>query len=365
MNNTKPLTETDVEFQQRLLQGVARTFALTIPQLPPELAGVVANAYLLCRIADTIEDESAVGSRQKRLLAKAFIDAVGGRASAQDFVARFYPMLSPQRPAAERELVAQTARVIRITHSFGVRQRAQLERCVRIMAKGMVFFQAQHPRNGLPDMQAFDRYCYHVAGVVGELLTGLYCDYSAELDSRRAQLLALAVSFGQGLQMTNILRDIPTDLKRGICWLPRDVFSAAGYDLDQLGQSQADPAFAAGLHRMLAVAHGHLRNALSYTLLLPAQQGGLRKFCLWALGMALLSLRKIHKRPYFTAASQVKIRRASVLAVMGVTALLKGRNAMLQSMFDRLAAPLPAAVPVTALNDPHGPVQAWFEQQNP
>ncbi|HTT38021.1 MAG TPA: squalene/phytoene synthase family protein, partial [Burkholderiales bacterium] len=43
----------DDEFQARMLAGVSRTFALTIPQLPQELARVVTNAYLLCRIVDT------------------------------------------------------------------------------------------------------------------------------------------------------------------------------------------------------------------------------------------------------------------------------------------------------------------------
>jgi farnesyl-diphosphate farnesyltransferase len=48
---------TDDEFQAVLLEGVSRTFALTIPQLPTDLYTAVANAYLLCRIVDTIEDE--------------------------------------------------------------------------------------------------------------------------------------------------------------------------------------------------------------------------------------------------------------------------------------------------------------------
>jgi phytoene/squalene synthetase len=36
------------------------------------------------------------------------------------------------------------------------------------------------------------------------------------------QLLKLSTSFGQGLQMTNILKDIWDDAQRGVCWLPKD-----------------------------------------------------------------------------------------------------------------------------------------------
>ena len=59
--------------------------------------------------------------------------------------------------------------------------------------------------------------------------------------------LPLAVSFGQGLQMTNILKDIWEDRRRGACWLPRDIFSRAGFDLSSLRPGHNDPAFARGL----------------------------------------------------------------------------------------------------------------------
>ena len=55
----------DDDFQSEMLEGVSRTFALTIPQLPAELCRVVSNAYLLCRIVDTIEDEPVLSGTQK------------------------------------------------------------------------------------------------------------------------------------------------------------------------------------------------------------------------------------------------------------------------------------------------------------
>src|SRR5438270_5262330 len=50
----------DAQYQDQVLPHVSRTFALTIPQLPEALRVPVTNAYLLCRIADTIEDEPAL-----------------------------------------------------------------------------------------------------------------------------------------------------------------------------------------------------------------------------------------------------------------------------------------------------------------
>ena len=54
----------DEVYQDRILPYVSRTFALTIPQLPPALRTAVTNAYLLCRIADTIEDEPALSAAE-------------------------------------------------------------------------------------------------------------------------------------------------------------------------------------------------------------------------------------------------------------------------------------------------------------
>ena len=68
LDNPKSLSQlTDNDFQALLLEGVSRTFALTIPQLPQQLYGAVANAYLLCRIVDTIEDEVSLSAQQKNI----------------------------------------------------------------------------------------------------------------------------------------------------------------------------------------------------------------------------------------------------------------------------------------------------------
>ena len=76
------------------------------------------------------------------------------------------------------------------------------------MCKGMAKYQIEESLNGLKNIKDMNDYCYHVAGVVGEMLTELFCDYSTDIDKNQKKLMELAVSFGQGLQMTNILKDI-------------------------------------------------------------------------------------------------------------------------------------------------------------
>ncbi len=332
----------DLAYQEHILQGVSRTFALTIPQLPTGLRDVVGNAYLLCRITDTIEDDPALSAGQKRAFAERFAEIVGGREEAAPFARELGALLSPAATEDERDLVANADRVIRVASGFNAAQRAALERCVRIMAGGMAEFQQNATPGGLNDVPHLDRYCYYVAGVVGEMLTELFCDYSGEINARREELLPLSVSFGQGLQMTNILKDLWDDRERGACWLPRDVFLAAGFDLRSLSEDQTHPGFVQGLSRLVGIARGHLANALRYALIIPARETGIRRHCLWALGMAVLTLRRIHATPAFRSGQEVKISRRSVWAVVIFTSILARSNWALTFLFRILTKRLPS-----------------------
>lgn len=331
----------DEEYQEHILQGVSRTFALTIPQLPETLRRVISNAYLLCRITDTIEDDSALTSEQTRTLANMFSEVVSGRITAEKFSEILYPLLSDHTIPAEHELIKNTPAVIRVTHSFNATQRMALEQCIRIMGKGMADYQDTETLAGLKDLQAMDQYCYYVAGVVGEMLTELFCDYSEEINRDKPKMMELAVSFGQGLQMTNILKDIWEDRKRGACWLPQSIFLEHGFDLKTLQPGVPNKNFEAGLSQLIGVAKSHLRNALTYTSMIPSNETGIRKFCLWALGMAVLTLNKINNNLDFNHSAQVKISRRSVKATILTTSLFARQNWALNILFNIASRNLP------------------------
>lgn len=331
----------DEAYQARILEGVSRTFALTIPQLPEPLRRVISNAYLLCRIADTIEDDKRLPAEQKRMFAERFIRVVEGSEPAADFAAALKRKLAPETPPGERDLIAHTATVIRITHSFNANQRAALSRCVRIMAEGMARYQEQETLDGLKDMPDMDRYCYYVAGVVGEMLTELFCDYSPDIARHRDMLMSLAVSFGQGLQMTNILKDMWEDRSRGACWLPREVFARYGCNIRELRPGANGAGFLQGIEYLIGVARAHLANAMRYTLLIPPKETGIRRFCLWAIGMAVLTLRNIYRHREFRSGREVKISRRSVKGTIFLTNLWVGNDKLLNLLFNLTAWGLP------------------------
>ncbi len=328
---------TDDQFQMALLDGVSRTFALTIPQLPASLCRAVANAYLLCRIVDTIEDEVSLSPEQKRHFCHAFINIVKTGQHTEEFAAELSPLLSEQTTLpAEHVLIKVIPRVIGITRQFDPAQIEALSACVETMAEGMPLFQAENMRGGLAKLSDMDRYCYYVAGCVGEMLTKLFCHYSPEIAGHKDEMLVLAVSFGQGLQMTNILKDIWDDAERGVCWLPQDIFTEVGYDLKELGKKTNDAKFRSGLSRLISIARDHLHNALKFTQLIPSHETGIRNFCLWALGMAVLTLKKIKENLGFTRSEEVKISRKSVKSTILATKLMGRSNTLLGMLFNMM-----------------------------
>ena len=337
--------DSDLEYQSSILPGVSRTFALTIPVLPARLTEVVTNAYLLCRLADTIEDDVGLDNAQKTAYHRRFVAVVEGSEAAEPFAAELLPLLSSCALADERELVRNAAKVVRVTHGFSAAERAALTRCVRIMCAGMPEFQRNKSLRGLADLDEMASYCYFVAGVVGEMLTELFCLHCPELRKHRDRLMQLAVSFGQGLQMTNILKDIWDDRQAHTCWLPRSVFKDDGFDLERLEEQHVSETFAAGLNELVGVAHAHLRNAMEYTCLIPKRETGIRKFCFWAIGLAVMTLRKIHRNPAFTSGAEVKVSRRTVKATIVTTNLTLMSNRTLRLMFDRAADGLPLAEP--------------------
>ena len=333
----------DESYQDQILPHVSRTFALTIPQLPASLRIAVTNAYLLCRIADTIEDEPALSPGETLAFLERFKAVVAGRGEAAALASEVEKRLSNRTLPAERELIKNMVRVLNVTAGLTPPQRAAIQRCVDLMCYGMPRFQSTASLHGLASNTDLDDYCYYVAGVVGDMLTELFCDYSPAIARHRVGLSGLAVSFAQGLQMTNILKDVWEDRSRGACWLPQEVFSRQGVDLTRLAPVPFDPRFAAGMRELVAVAHGHLRNALEYTLLIPGSEGGIRRFCLWAIGLAVLTLQKINRNPEFTAGVQVKVSRRAVALTRISTDFALRNDWLLRRLFAGAARGLPLA----------------------
>jgi farnesyl-diphosphate farnesyltransferase len=187
---------TDLAYQKAILGSVSRTFALTIPLLPPMIEKVVGNTYLLCRIVDTVEDAVGLSPETKQNLSQLFLDTVLEKSPVEFFVESCLKALDHYGNLDELDLIAHTPTVLRILHTCSKDDQAAVSRCVSIMSEGMSYFHGKQTAAGLKDLREFEKYCYVVAGVVGELLTTVFSNHSSAFAKNIKGHDELAVAFG-------------------------------------------------------------------------------------------------------------------------------------------------------------------------
>ena len=303
---------TDLAYQKAILGSVSRTFALTIPLLSPKIEKVVGNTYLLCRIVDTIEDAEGLSPQTKQTLSQLFLDAVLEKAPVESFVEPCLKALNHYGNQDELDLIAHTPTVLRILHTCSKEDQAAVSRCVSIMSEGMSYFHTKQTQLGLKDLQEFEKYCYVVAGVVGELLTTIFSNHSAAFAKNIQGHEDLAIAFGQALQMTNILKDSPEDRARGVSWKPADI-------------SQKE---------LLQIAYEKLQDSLSYILLIPKKELGMRRFCFLAFGLAVMTISKLAKRKDFVDKDEAKLSRNTVMTFYAFTQFAVRSDVLMQIFFN-------------------------------
>ena len=208
-----------------LLQKTSRTFALAIPLLPEPTRRQVGLAYLLFRIADTFED-AELWPRAQKLAALERFAALLAEGTTADDVAReaaSWLALPPCRHAGYLELLRRAPAVLAAFHQLGEAPRRLIGEHTRRTAEGMARFVAAAGPDGaveLHDLADLERYCYVVAGIVGEMLTELFLLGGRALAPIARYLRERSACFGEALQLVNILKDSRADAAQGRRFLP-------------------------------------------------------------------------------------------------------------------------------------------------
>jgi farnesyl-diphosphate farnesyltransferase len=226
-----------------LLEKTSRTFALSIPVLPEPTHREVMIAYLLFRIADTFED-AAHWEPERRILALSDFRALLAKPSRPDAerLAREWSAAHPAEHAGYRELISEVPAVLDAFFALSPGAVEPVRRHVSRSAEGMAGYVAR-TRGGqlvvrdVPDLKA---YCYQVAGIVGEMLTELFLLDREQLASIAGYLRERAATFGEALQLVNILKDSSVDTSEGRSYLPAgvpraEIFALARHDLSVAG----------------------------------------------------------------------------------------------------------------------------------
>ncbi|MBN1492290.1 MAG: squalene/phytoene synthase family protein [Phycisphaerae bacterium] len=342
---------TPIEQCHRILPGVSRTFALLIPELPAELRAQVCCAYLLCRVADTVEDYIAAPTETRLEAFDAFCEAFEVVARTTDL--RLFGALTGDWSLDEdhRRLLNELGTVFAAFDTFPESDREIITDCVREMVEGMrqaVARPANAEPAGLPDVTALERYCYYVAGVVGRMLTRLYWRHVyGDAPGPSDELIRKGIDFGLGLQLTNVLKDQRADMGRGVSYMPNALATMLNVDADAIRAGTLPRPMREWL---VGRALTWLDTAFEYTLAWPPTATGIRIFCLGALLMAVRTLAVVLSAPEDLDATEApKITRQDVDEIMTRVRANAGNDAELHQWYtqerERLAGLLPGTTP--------------------
>lgn len=333
----EPTLEDAERFSRLLLPRVSRTFALGIKLLPPKLEAPVRTGYLLCRIADTVEDDLRAPPERKAELLDAFLACFESAARADEFGTCIAELSANDDYLA---LVAQTGHVFHAYRMLDAPTRDILRRWITEMVHGMRRFVLDH-RGGIriASVDEFRDYCYVVAGTVGHLLTELWYEHSALVGKATyTRLLADCEAFGEALQTVNILKDIAWDAEReNAIYIPSDLLAAAGSGHDTLLRDERRAANRDALVPLIDLAQDDIERALRYIEALPAPAMRIRLFCVLPVLFAVATVRELkHSEAMLVPGGAVKIGRAEVraLVVAGSTSTLTNRS--LRWLVDRV-----------------------------
>ena len=308
-----------------LLKETSRSFYLTLKALPPRIRPQIGLGYLLARIADTVADSKGGPTDQRLHLLKQLNERIQGHTST---VPNLATLARLQREPAEAQLLKNAVAPISYLEQFSDADQQRIRQVLDTITGGqMLDLQRFAYATGdtiipLAHEEELDDYTYRVAGCVGEFWTHLSMAHLFDANAvTEARLLETGVRFGKGLQLVNILRDLPTDLRIGRCYLPGAVLAEHDLTPKELLAPETIDRFRGVYDSYLNKADAHLDAAVEYIGLLPYRQFRLRTACMLPVLIGQRTLTLLRGQNVLDAENRIKVSRLEIKQLTRQTAL--------------------------------------------
>lgn len=356
---------------QTLLRDTSRSFYLTLQVLPRSVRPQIGLAYLLARATDTIADTELVPVEERLAGLEALRDRILGIRAEPVNLARLAMSQRGRTAIAEKRLLDRIEAAVGQLGRLGQGDLEAVRAVLTTITGGQELdlrrFEAppvppavaEAPpllppvivppplpvaaRGGRKEIRALanatelDDYTYRVAGCVGEFWTHLtrrHCFPKARLDE--TALLADGIAFGKGLQLVNILRDLPRDLRNGRCYLPLDELAGAGLSPTDLLNPSNEPKLRSIYRAWVEQAYRRLEAGWRYTNTIPACHYRLRLACAWPVLIGVRTLVKLLSSNPLDPLQRIKVSRSEIRQILlGSTLRLPVRGAW-EGQFGRM-----------------------------
>lgn len=331
---------------RELLRKVSRSFYLTLRILPQSINQQLSLAYLLARATDTIADTDLVeaGRRVEALLQirRSILETCDGKKPTLPDLGDLH---EAQKAAAgneaERALLGNLEIILNTLREFSSDDRCRIGKVLDTITRGqemdLIRFQnsdADHI-TALDADADLDAYTYSVAGCVGEFWTRMCRSHvfpAAELDD--ASLLADGIRFGKGLQLVNILRDLPGDLRQGRCYIPKDRLAKHGLEPRDLLDPAHMDRFRPLYEEYLRQTEDHLEAGWQYTATLPFRCMRIRLACSWPLLIGVRTVEELHSGNVLDGRYHIRISQSDTWLLILRTIVFYPMPGIWKGLFD-------------------------------
>lgn len=300
-----------------LLEATSRSFYPTLKYLPKKIRGQIGLLYLLARIADTIADSKAGETESLMLSLKQYNDVVQGNA---ENLPDFTQLADIQEKDGEAELLRNVQDVIDALKVYSEQDQQRMLDCLDIIVGGQImdlerFGIAREGGNisSLKTNEEMDDYTYRVAGCVGVMWTKMSLAHLISLGQYKEEIFFMkGIRFGKALQMINILRDIPEDLRFGRCYIPSDALERHGLTAQDLLDKNNIEKFRPLYNEYLDITNDHLDAAVEYIKMIPETQFRLKASCMLPVLIGQRTVTLLREGNILDSTDRIKVTRNEI-----------------------------------------------------
>ena len=325
-----------------LLKRVSRSFYLTLTVLPRTIRTQIGLAYLFARAADTIADTHIIDMARRQRCLALFREQFQSSGSSHEALEDIRAAFDIDQPLeADLILLTRLNDCFTLFHALTPSDQDRIRNLMLTLINGMDMDLTVFPPSAssniiaLSTLHELDIYTYYVAGCVGEFWTHLSIAHVPSLAHwELSTMCERGIRFGKGLQMTNILKDLPKDLRKGRCYLPLSLLQQYKLTPEDLLTPEGLRAARPILTQLIDLTIEHLDMGWQYTLSIPRRAIRLRLACLWPILFAVKTLRHVSASierhdPNIDA----KMPRKEVYATMFFSSMVIASNTLLTAYY--------------------------------
>jgi farnesyl-diphosphate farnesyltransferase len=300
-----------------LLESTSRSFYPTLKYLPKKIRGQIGLLYLLARVADTIADSKHGDTNVLLQVLKSYNDVAQGRS---ENLPDFSDIAELQTNASEAELLRNVEDVVEALEVYSREDQERMLECLDIIVGGQIldlerFGPAKEGGeiSALTNDEQLDDYTYRVAGCVGVFWTKMSLAHLMSLSPKKEkEFFEKGIRFGKALQMINILRDIPEDLRFGRCYIPSDALARHDLKPNDLLDDGNIEKFRPLYDEYLDLANGHFDAAVDYIRMLPEGQFRLKASCMLPVLIGQRTVTLLRTGNILNSEERIKVTRDEI-----------------------------------------------------